>query len=302
MKVLIVPDKFKGTLTARKVADAIAKGWARVRPEDELDLAPMSDGGDGFGDLTGSAVGAQVRKVKTVDAAGRPVTTNWWWSESDRTAIVESALTIGIALLPPGRFHPFDLDTYGLGAVLRAARDEGATRVTVGIGGSATNDGGFGMARSLGWCFLDGRGVEIEDWTRLSALKRIERPSPHRLFRSVRVAVDVKNPLMGSEGCSRIYGPQKGLKPGDMKKAEKALGRLAEVYESQLGGELSSKPGAGAAGGLGFGLAGFLGGRFESGFDLFANLSGLKERIRQAGLVITAEGSIDRSHDGKGSL
>lgn len=295
MKVLITPDKFKGTLTARQVSKAIAKGWKKARRTDTLDFAPMCDGGDGFGELLGDLLGGKPQKVKTADAAGRPITSRWWWVEESKTAIVESALTIGIALLPTGKYHPFDLDTYGLGAVLKAARAKGASRLLIGIGGSATNDAGFGMARSLGWRFLNKTGEEIEDWHGLRHLSSVLRPKPFRLFKSVRVAVDVTNPLLGARGCSRIFGPQKGLKEEDMKPSNNALRQLAKVLENDFGYDHAKMPGAGAAGGLGFGLASFLGGKFESGFDLFAGEANLNQRIASADLVITGEGSLDKS-------
>ena len=154
LRVLIIPDKFKGTLTAHAAAAAIARGWRKARALDVLDLLPMSDGGDGFGEVTSALLHAKGYRVKAVDAAHRPCTAKWWWEPGSRTAIIESAAIIGLAMLPPKRFHPFQLDTLGLGAAVRAAARKGARRYLIGIGGSATNDGGFGLARSLGWQFL----------------------------------------------------------------------------------------------------------------------------------------------------
>ena len=198
-------------------------------------------------------------------------------------------------MLPSGRFHPFDLDTYGLGAVVLAAAREGAKRCLLGIGGSATNDGGFGLARALGWAFLDRAGRPIERWTNLDRLKRIQAPPRSRWFDEILVAVDVQNPLLGRRGATRIYGPQKGLRPADFALAERCLGRLAQVARQQFGRNFAKEPGAGAAGGLGFGFLAFLGARLEPGFDLFARLASLKERLRAADLVITGEGAIDSS-------
>ncbi|MDA7915840.1 glycerate kinase [Verrucomicrobia bacterium] len=295
MKVLIVPDKFKGTLSARKVASAIAEGWHEARPLDELDLAPMSDGGDGFGELLGEQLGGVIQVCETIDAAGREVSSNWWWIEGTQTAVVEAALTNGIALLPPHHFHPFDLDTYGLGAVLKSAKNKGAEQLLIGIGGSATNDAGFGLARALGWGFLDVQGDVIEKWIHLNQLNEVRPSGGEPFFESVMVAVDVKNPLLGEQGCSRVFGPQKGLLDEEMVTAEAALDRLRKVIREQTGNDASMDEGAGAAGGLGYGLATFLNGKFESGFDLFATHTRLKQRIAQADLVITAEGSIDAS-------
>ena len=171
-RVLIVPDKFKGTLSAADAAGAIANGWWSVRPHDELECLPMSDGGDGFGAILSGLIGAEERTVDTIDAAGRPRTARWWWHAGSSTALIESAEVVGLALLPPGKFHPFELDTRGLGAVLHAAWNLGAQRMIAGVGGSATNDAGFGMARAVGWSFFDRHGAPIEQWIKLDRLER----------------------------------------------------------------------------------------------------------------------------------
>lgn len=332
LNVLIVPDKFKGTLTAAAAAQAIAHGWRRVRPNDQLDLLPMSDGGDGFGEVISDLLRARSQSIKTVDAAHRPCKAAWWWEPGNRVAIIESAKVVGLAMLPPGKLHPYQLDTFGLGAVLRAAHDKGAKQILIGIGGSATNDGGFGMARALGWRFLDGKGQPICEWTGLHALANICPPSigarsaesaqsssgdalpgdPHRstrgqkadpalgklggaLFGQVTVAVDVQNRLLGARGATRVYGPQKGLCPADFDLAERCLRRLARVVKQQFGNDFAAIPGAGAAGGLGFGLLTFLGAKTEPGFGLFAKLAKLEAQLPKADLVITAEGAIDHS-------
>jgi glycerate 2-kinase len=295
LKVLVMPDKFKGTLSAAEAAQAIARGWRQVRPGDRLELLPMSDGGDGFGEGLSRLLGARARQARTVDARHRPCRARWWWQAASRTALVESATVIGLASLPAGRFHPFELDTYGLGAVLRAAAERGASRCLVGIGGSATNDGGFGLARARGWKFLDRRGREIERWPDLNGLARLDAPPRRRWFKDLVVAVDVQNRLLGPRGATRVYGPQKGLGRDDFARAERALRRLARVVAETLGLDPSREPGSGAAGGLGFGLRAFLGARFESGFDLFARAARLEQRLRWADLVITGEGAVDRS-------
>ena len=291
LKVLVVPDKFKGTLTARQAAEAIARGWRQTRPQDELQLVPMSDGGDGFGEVISALIGATPQTEKTVDAAHRPVETAWWWHEPSRTAVVESARVIGLAMLPPGKYHPFELDTHGLGEVLRAAVQLRAQRCLVGIGGSATNDGGFGVARALGWQFCNKHGENITRWTQLHDLSTIHPPEASRFFDELVVAVDVQNPLLGPDGCSRVYGPQKGLTEFEF--AERCLGQLATVLEKELHLTHAAKPGAGAAGGLGFGLMSFVGARLEAGIDIFARHANLSERINAAQLVITGEGALD---------
>src|SRR5436309_15958916 len=177
LRVLIIPDKFKGTLTAQAAAKAIAKGWQQGRPNDRLELLPMSDGGDGFGEIIRRLMRVREQVVATVDAAHRPVRTRWWWEPKTKTAVIESAKVIGLAMLRSRRSHPFELDTFGLGKVIQAAAARGCKHCLVGIGGSATNDGGFGLARALGWRFLDRDDRPIERWTELRSLSRIVRPS-----------------------------------------------------------------------------------------------------------------------------
>jgi glycerate kinase len=295
LRILIIPDKFKGTLPAGAATRAIAKGWHKARRQDSLDLLPMTDGGDGFGEVISGLLRARVQRLKTVDAAHRPCSARWWWEPQTKTAIIESAAIVGLAMLPPGKFHPFELDTFGLGAVLRAAEAKGARRCLMGIGGSATNDGGFGLARSLGWKFLDRDGSLIEHWTGLEQLAKIRIPSPRRPLRQLLVAVDVQNPLLGPRGATRVYGPQKGLRSRDFVRAERCLGRLAKVVRRDFGRDLARTPGAGAAGGLGFGLRAFLGAQLEPGFDLFARQAAVERHLRSADLVIIGEGAIDSS-------
>lgn len=292
-QILIVPDKFKGTLSAQTAAEAIARGWQKSCPQDQCGILPMSDGGDGFGEVISQIIGANPQKIKTVDAAHRPLETTWWWEPKSKTAVIESAKIIGLAMLPPRQFHPFQLDTAGLGAVLLAAKRKGAKVCLIGIGGSATNDGGFGLARTLGWRFFDKKQQQIQSWPDLKTLTTITVPKGKVLFPKLIIAVDVQNPLLGAKGCSRIYGPQKGLRPEDFPAAENALSKLALGVSKNKTAGLACAPGAGAAGGLGFGLAAFAGGKCESGFAIFARYAELKKRLRSVDLVITGEGSID---------
>jgi len=291
---LVIPDKFKGTLTAQKAAQAIARGWSRACPSDRLELLPMSDGGDGFGPILSAAIGASASSARTTDAAGRPCRAQWWRESRRRIAIVESARVIGLAMLPPGRYHPFQLDTSGLGRLLDSIRERAIRTCLIGIGGSATNDGGFGVARALGWQFLDRHGHQIERWPDLVLLHKLVPPI-RRLDLEMIVATDVRNQLLGSRGASRVYGPQKGLRNQDQGIAENALRQLATVTRDHLGTNHADRPGAGAAGGLGFGLMAFLDARPEPGFEVFARYARLDDRLDRAGIVITGEGAVDAS-------
>jgi glycerate 2-kinase len=292
--ILIIPDKFKGTLTAQQAARAMARGWIRGCPDDRLDLLPMSDGGDGFGPILSNALGASLCTSRGVDAAGRRCRVSWWRHGQQRTAIVESARVIGLAMLPPGRFHPFQLDTGGLGRLLKSIGHRKCSTCLIGIGGSATNDGGFGMARAMGWQFLDRNGQCLERWPDLIHLRQL-RPPIQRPAIQLTVATDVGNPLLGPQGASRIFGPQKGLEAQDQQTAEAALRRLATVTHEYLGTNHACRPGAGAAGGLGFGLMAFLDARSEPGFEVFAHYAGLEKFLERASLVITGEGAVDAS-------
>ena len=297
LRILIVPDKFKGTLTAQQATAVIARGWAEVRPEDRIEELPMADGGDGFGEVFGRLLGARRETCATVDCAGRPRAAEWWFQPGAGIAVIETAQVNGLALFLEGQPHPhpFELDTFGVGAVLGAAQQAGARRVYLGLGGSATNDGGFGLARALGWTFRDARGDELRAWTELDRLETVAPPRAPLPFDELTLAVDVANPLLGPNGATYVYGPQKGLSAehGDLEKAEGCLRRLAAVIAKHSGVDAALEAGAGAAGGLGFGLKAFCGGAFRSGGEIFATLSNLERRIRDADVVITAEGSMD---------
>ena len=295
LNILIIPDKFKGTLTAFEAAEAMAGGWRKGRPEDRLETLPMSDGGDGFGETLARQERGQLRRIATVDAAGQSITAPWWRLPDSNTAIVESACVVGLARLPEGKYHPFELDSRGLGIVMAELRRQSVKRVLIGLGGSATNDGGFGMATALGWRFLRPDRSPIERWPELTALRTIEAPAEARNDWEVTVAVDVQNRLLGAEGATRIYGPQKGLREDELPVAEACLERMAECLRRLNGRDDARRAGAGAAGGLGFGLFSFFDAQARLGFDVFAELTGLEAKIAWADLVITGEGALDAS-------
>lgn len=244
----------------------------------------------------GRLLGAKRVTCQTVDAAHRPHKALWWWEANRKTAVVETANIIGLAMLPHRKFHPFELDTFGLGGVLRAARKRGAKSCLIGIGGSATNDGGFGLAKALGWRFLDQHSHGIERWIDLRRLHAIQPPA-RGVWKdmNISIAVDVQNRLLGPRGATRVYGPQKGLGLRDFHRAEACLGRLARVARKYFGTDYAALPGSGAAGGLGFGFAAFARADLEAGFELFCEYANLEKRLRSADLVITGEGAIDLS-------
>jgi len=302
LRVLVVPDKFKGTLTASQAAQAIAAGWQAIRPNDFIEMLPMADGGDGFGEVIGHLMNAQPQECLTIDSAGQTRSVTWWFAPTARTAIIETAQANGLALLTSNQYHPFQLDTFGIGALLKAATGAKAHRIYVGLGGSATNDGGFGLARALGWTFWNSSGTELRAWNELRQLTHVQEPSQKLpTTTDLVIAVDVSNPLLGPSGATRMYGPQKGLLESDLRMAEDCLTRLAHVTEQLLQHDYATEPGSGAAGGLGFAFRAFCGGKFQPGAEVFAELAGLAQRIDSADLVVTGEGAFDhQSLMGKG--
>jgi glycerate 2-kinase len=298
MRILIAPDKFRGTLTARQAAEAIATGWRRSRPDDELDLAPMADGGEGTMTALVDALRGQVVPVMASGPRGDPIEASIGVAESTngRLGIVESAAASGLAVLSPTRRDPLRTTTRGTGELIRAALDRAPRRLIVGLGGTATNDGGAGMAQALGVRLTDADGRELDPGG--AALARLARIDATGLDPRVRglvcvAASDVDNPLTGPNGATAVYGMQKGLSPDDIWPLDRALGHLAAIVERDLGVDLRDEPGAGAAGGLGFGLMAFLGARLRPGVEAVSEALGLPSRMAEAGLAITGEGSLD---------
>jgi glycerate kinase len=303
MRILISPQEFKGTLTALQAANAIASAIARVFPSAQLELAPIADGGPGFVDALVGITGGRYRKSQVQDPLGRPVIARWG-TISDGTAILEMAAASGLLRLHPSERAPRRASTFGTGELIRAALDVGCPRIFLGIGGSATNDGGVGAAEALGVRFLDREGRPLpRGGAALARLERIELDDRDPRLDAVQlwIAADVTNPLLGPTGASAIYGPQKGADDQAVRELDLALSRLAEVTRTLLGQDSSSVPGAGAAGGLAFGLLAFCGGRLKRGFEVVAESLGLEERAGRADVVITGEGRLDQqSAYGKG--
>jgi glycerate 2-kinase len=296
MKVVIAPNAFKGTLTAPQAAAAIALGVREVFPEAEIVEIPVADGGDGTMEALVAANRGEYRRARVEGPLGDPVEARFGLIDSGSTAVVELATASGLILIPPERRDPRRASTYGFGQLLQAALDAGPSRVIAGIGGSATNDGGAGMAQALGYRLLDAAGRELErGGGPLARLERIDTYSVDRRWRGVRVKVacDVTNPLTGPEGASAVYGPQKGADPEAVRELDAALARLAAVVERDLGKRVADIPGAGAAGGTGAGLVAFLDAELVPGAPLVVEAAGFDVHLKGADLVITGEGRVD---------
>ncbi len=296
MKVIIAPQAFKGSISALRAAEAMAEGVRRVSPEVDTVLVPVADGGDGTLETLVEASGGEVRTSEVTGPLGERRTAVWGAMGDGRTAVIEMARTSGLALVAVEDRNPLIATTYGLGEAMRDALDAGFRRFIVGIGGSATNDAGAGMAQALGARLLDAGGADLPPGgAALAGLDRIDLAGlDARISDSdVAVACDVSNPLTGPEGASAVYGPQKGATPEMVRQLDAALVHLVDVVRRDLGVEIETVPGAGAAGGLGVGMIGFLGGRLQAGVDIVLSAVGLEDRLEGADLVLTGEGSVD---------
>lgn len=299
-RVVVAPDKFKGSCTAREAALAIVAGLRDAWGESvAYEVVPLADGGDGTvaAFLDG---GATPQTVRVQNALGEPVDATY--ARDGDAAIVEMAAASGLALLGDRR-APRSATTYGTGQLIADALAHGATRIVLGIGGSATTDGGAGALAALGMRFRDAWGGTLEPApATLARLASVDRSGldPRLAAATIEIACDVENPLLGPSGAAAVYGPQKGAGPDDVAFLEGVLRRMADVAVAATGHDLRALPGAGAAGGLGWGLATYAGARLVAGFDVVATLKGLRETLAGAALCVTGEGRIDRqSLDGK---
>lgn len=296
MRVVIAPDSFKGSLTAWEAAAAMAEGVRRLWPAAETVLVPMADGGEGTTEALVRATGGTLHEQTVTGPLGEPVRAAFGILGDGETGVIEMAAAAGLYLVPEDRRDPRVTTTYGVGELIRAALDAGCRRLVVGIGGSATNDGGVGMAQALGAHFTDTEGREI-GWGggRLKDLMHIDLSGLDTRLSGVevRVACDVDNPLTGPRGAAAIYGPQKGATPAMVVELDANLAHLAAVIEKDLGQHVNTIPGAGAAGGLGAGLIAFLGASLMPGVEMVIGAVNLPERLAGADLVLTGEGKID---------
>jgi glycerate 2-kinase len=308
MRILIAPDKFKGALNARGVAENIAKGLRGALPDAKIDIVPMADGGEGTAEAICEARGGSWLKCKAHDPIGREIDARYAWIEHGKLAVLEMSEAAGMRRLSEGERDPIRATTFGVGEMILDAANRGANEIIIGLGGSATNDGGFGMARVLAYRFFSNAKELKEDVSELRNLTKIEVPvaarvspasskmQPTRLPPQLRIiaAVDVRNPLLGENGATGVFGPQKGAGKDELKILEEALTRLADVVAEEFGFDYRDKPGAGAAGGLGFGLMSFCGATIRPGFNVVAEAVGLESQMKDVDLVITGEGSLDR--------
>jgi glycerate kinase len=298
VRILIAPDKFKGSLTSEQVAGIIAVGLREILPGAVVETIPIADGGEGTAAVISQACGGEKRVCATRDALGREIEAEYFWLADRATAVMEMSATAGLWRVAPEDRDLLRADTFGVGEMLKDASERGAKEILIGLGGSASNDGGFGMAQALGFGFLANEH-EIETPAELLNLARIKKPAQPRPLTIV-AAVDVRNPLLGPRGATRTFGPQKGGTAAHLEILEAALQRLADVAANDLGSDFRDTPGAGAAGGLGFGLLTFCGATIRSGFDLVAEFIGLEAAIAKADIVVTGEGRLDdQSLEGK---
>ena len=298
MKIVIAPQGFKAGISGLEAAEAIARGVAAVDPDAETVLAPVADGGDGTLNALVDATGGQVFTSTITGPLGQPLEARWGVMGDGSTAVIEMALASGLALVPQRRRNPRVTTTAGTGEILKEAMDRGYTRVIVGLGGSATNDGGAGMATALGACFLDSEGRPLPPGgSALARLDRIETQGLHPALGQATIiaATDVTNPLCGPDGASAVFGPQKGANPEMVQELDAALANFARVVARDLHRDVSEQPGAGAAGGLGAGLMAFAGATLQSGIDMVCEVLQFDALLQGADLVITGEGRADRS-------
>ena len=296
MKIVIAPDSFKGSLTAVEVSDAIEQGIREIFPESEIVKIPMADGGDGTAHCLVNATGGKILIEKVTGPLGDEVLASYGILGDKKTAVIEMAEASGLTLVPENRRNPLVTTTYGTGQLIKFALDQGCRKMIIGIGGSATNDGGAGMVQALGAKLLDKDGEEIGfGGGELKKVFRIDTKClDNRLSETkVLIASDVSNPLCGSQGASRIYGPQKGATPEVIEELDESLAYFAGIIKRDLNKDVKDIPGAGAAGGLGASLMAFLNAELRPGIEIIIEIVKLEQAIKGADLVITGEGKID---------
>ena len=295
MRIILAPDKFKGSLTTFEVANAMEEGLQEASAQFTLVKCPMADGGDGLVEVIRHYPNASTQTTPVQDPLGRRIEAEWLLAADGKTAIIEMAKASGLVRLRQDEYNPLLTSTYGTGQLIKAALEKGAAKIILGIGGSATNDGGIGMAAAIGYRFFDSEGAELSpSGGNLEKIKIIESREKINLQGvEIVVAIDVKNPLLGREGASFIYGPQKGADPAMVHVLERGMVHFCAVVKRDLGIDLTTLEGGGAAGGLGAGSVAFLGATVGSGIHLVMQYAGLEEHIANADVVLTGEGKLD---------
>lgn len=294
MKIVIAPDKFKGSLSAEEVAAVLANGLEEM-PDAETVRRPMADGGEGTTEALIASLGGVWKPCKvTGPLPETEIEAGFGWMEAQRIAVIEMAAAAGLVLVPESERNPLQTTTRGVGQLLLAAAQEGARQILLGVGGSATVDGGVGAAQALGWQFLDRNGQPLAPGGgALRALRTLLPAASATVLPKVRVLCDVDNPLLGPEGAARVFGPQKGASEEMVAQLEAGLERLARCCREQLGIEIGDLPGGGAAGGLAAGARAFFGAELTSGIDAVMEICGLEAAMQGAAWVVTGEGCFD---------
>jgi len=295
MKIIIAPDSFKDALSARDVAEAIQQGIKMASPEDETVILPLGDGGEGSSEILGNHLNAVEKVVKVEDALGRPVEAYYYFSKENRTALIEMAQASGLQRISYDERNCMEASSFGTGQLILDAIRSGAVRIVLAIGGSATNDAGMGMAAALGVKFYDknnrllkGKGRELQQVHHYDKSQSLMQTGI-----AVEVLCDVENPLFGKKGAAYVYARQKGASDEEIELLDKGLRHFSAVVRKQEERELADIPGAGAAGGLGFGTMAFLNAKLQKGIDLMLELTGFDAQIKGADFIITGEGKID---------
>ena len=298
MKIILAPDSFKGNLTSLEVAAALEKGVKRVLPKAVCIKVPMADGGEGTVQSLVDATGGNFIRKRVTGPAGNPVSARYGMLADGETAVIEMAEASGLPLVSGKQMNPLKTTTYGTGELILDAAKRGATKIIIGIGGSATNDGGVGMAQALGVRFINKRDKEITErgaGGMLDKIASIDVKDLNPLIKKIKIIVasDVNNPLCGKTGASNVFGPQKGATPAMVKTLDANLRHLGKVIKTDLKKDVVNLKGAGAAGGLGAGLVAFTKARMKSGIDIVLEATNIAQHMKGADLVITGEGRVD---------
>ncbi|HCD1254204.1 TPA: glycerate 2-kinase [Citrobacter amalonaticus] len=296
MKIVIAPDSYKESLSATEVAQAIEKGFREIFPDAQYVSVPVADGGEGTVEAMIAATHGSAHSALVTGPLGEKVNANWGMSGDGKTAFIEMAAASGLALVPPEKRNPLITTSRGTGELILQALDSGASNIIIGIGGSATNDGGAGMVQALGAKLCDANGTEIGyGGGSLNTLNTIDVSGldPRIKQCAIRVACDVTNTLVGEQGASRIFGPQKGATEPLILELDRNLAHYADMIKKSLGMDVRNVPGAGAAGGMGAALMAFLGAELKSGIEIVTQALNLEEHIHDCTLVVTGEGRID---------